>query len=184
MKIVLILLSIVSSFLLPAQEWKKEQLHKANTAADINYLTESEKETILYLNLARLYPKDFIKNELSGSTPGKYEASLIKTLKSLKPLKPLIFDETLYEFAKCYSKEMGNKGSVGHNRKKCKNGNFAECCSYGMATGREVLLQLLIDDGISSLGHRKICLSDRYSKIGVSIHAHKVYSTCAVLDIL
>lgn len=182
-KLIFTLLLFVFAFISPAQEWKKEQLSKANTVADITYLTEIEKETILYLNLARLYPKDFIKIELSGTSHNHYEASLIKTLKSMNPMSPMVFDETLYEFAKCYSKEMGDKGTVGHNRRKCKNGNFAECCSYGMNTGREVVLQLLIDEGVPSLGHRKICLSERFSKIGVSVHTHKAYGTCAVLDI-
>lgn len=183
-KVFLYFILIVSFGRLNAQTWKTEQLQKANTAVNVTSLSKQEKEIILYVNLARLYPKDFVKNELSNSSPGKYEASLIKTLKSMKPLNPLAFDETLYEFAKCYSKEMGDKGAVGHKRKKCKNGNFAECCSYGMSTGREVVLQLLIDDDVPSLGHRKICLAEHYSKIGVSVYPHKVYGICAVLDII
>lgn len=184
MKTVISIILILTSILSIAQEWKKEQLSNANTAANVSYLTKTEKETILYLNLARLYPKDFVKNELSNSGKGYYETSLIKTLKRMKPTNALVLDETLYDFAKCYSKEMGERGTVGHNRKKCKKGNFAECCSYGMSSGREIVLQLLIDDGISGLGHRKICLSEHYSKIGISIYSHKTYSTCAVLDIL
>lgn len=183
-KILIYIILIFSIVDTNAQTWKTEQLQKANTATNITSLSKQEKEVILYVNLARLYPKDFVKNELSNTSHGKYEASLIKTLKSMKPLAPLVFDETLYEFAKCFSKEMGDKGSVGHNRKKCKKENFAECCSYGMYTGKDVVLQLLIDEGVPSLGHRKICLSERYTKIGVSIHPHKNYGTCAVLDII
>ncbi len=172
-----------------SQSWNKEQLIKANTAVNIKYLTNVEKETILYLNLARMYPKDFVKIEVGktdelNSSEKNYKVSLIKKLNSMNALMPLVFDESLYDFAKCYSKEMGEKGIVGHNRKKCKSGYFAECCSYGMYNGRDIILQLLIDSDVPSLGHRKICLSENYSKIGVSVHAHKKYGTGAVLDII
>ncbi len=53
---------------------------------------------------------------------------------------------------------------------------------YRMNTAKDIVLQLLIDDRVSSLGHRKICLDARYSKIGVSVSPHKEWDTCAVLD--
>jgi hypothetical protein len=42
-----------------SQTWSEEQLSNANTVKDIDCLTDSEKEAIVYINLARLYPKDF-----------------------------------------------------------------------------------------------------------------------------
>ena len=44
-----------------AQTWTSAQLEKANTAKDIALLTPDEKEAILYINLCRLYPQDFLK---------------------------------------------------------------------------------------------------------------------------
>jgi hypothetical protein len=46
-----------------AQNWTTAQIEKANTAKNIEYLTTIEKECVLYINLCRLYPKDFLKNE-------------------------------------------------------------------------------------------------------------------------
>ena len=46
-----------------AQNWTSNQIEKANTAKDVAYLTTVEKECVMYINLCRLYPKDFLKNE-------------------------------------------------------------------------------------------------------------------------
>ena len=49
-----------------AQTWNAEQILKASTAKDIEYLTVAEKDAIMYINLARLYPKEFVKFELEN----------------------------------------------------------------------------------------------------------------------
>lgn len=47
------------------QSWSKSQLDEANTAKDISYLAKSEKETIMYINLCRLFPKEFLELEVN-----------------------------------------------------------------------------------------------------------------------
>ena len=49
-----------------AQSWTQEQLATANTAKNKGYLNAVEKEVIQYINLARLYPQLFVKNELEN----------------------------------------------------------------------------------------------------------------------
>src|SRR5438552_1341912 len=39
--------------------WTAEQVANASTANEITYLTSVEKEAVMYINLARLYPKLF-----------------------------------------------------------------------------------------------------------------------------
>ena len=128
-----------------------------------------------------MYPKDFIKNELKNFTHDRdidsNIKSLLETLNTMKSATALYFDEKLYNSAKCFSEEMGNSGLVGHDRIKCVETNKAECCSYGKYTGKEVVFQLLFDFNVPSLGHREVCLSGKYSKIGVSVHTHKWIST-------
>jgi uncharacterized protein YkwD len=43
-------------------------------------------------------------------------------------------------------------------------------------------MQLLIDDGIESLGHRKNILEPKYQWIGIAIEPHKTYRTNCVMD--
>ena len=56
-----------------------------------------------------------------------------------------------------------------------------ENCSYGYSRGIDVVMQLLIDKGVKSLGHRKNLLSNSVG-MGASIQPHKTYAHCAVLD--
>lgn len=173
------------------QAWTEKQISAANTCQNIQWLTSAEKSTIMYINLARLFPQDFLKNELLNyrapggyiySKTSTYYKSLVAKLKTRKPVKALSADAALYESAKCYAIESGKNGIVGHNRINCKQDYFAECCSYGWNQGKDIVMQLLIDEGNPGLGHRKICFDNQYSKVGVSIHTHKVYSYCAVVD--
>ena len=177
------LLFILFSTLAICQTWTAEELAKANTCEKINYLTKNEKEAIQYVNLARMYPAKYAKIELvDEDKTTTYYKSLVKTLNSMTPVLPLTIDKKAYESAKCFALEQGPTGEIGHDRKNCESYFFGECCSYGMGSGRSAIRQLLIDEDIPSLGHRKICLSSRYSAIGVSFQDHKVYGVCCVLD--
>lgn len=177
-----------------AQSWTEAQLAQANTAKNISVLNEEEKNTIKYLNLARLFPADFARIEIEkyqlppnyNSSPSfaYYRKTLLEDLYTRKPVKALMFDMTMYEYALCWAKESGELGIVGHNRVKCKDGNFAECASYGMFAGRDIVIQWLIDDNVPSLLHRINSLNGSYTKVGVSIKPHKTYKVCAVADFI
>jgi hypothetical protein len=177
-----------------AQTWTSAQLEKANTAKDIAFLTPDEKEAILYINLCRLYPQDFLKNELVqyyGTVEhgnyvknSPYRESLMKLLGTMQPVNALYFDGEAYKDAKCLAKEQGESGAIGHKRKNCKADYDAECCSYGMERGKDIAMQLLIDHQVPSLGHRLICLGKEYTKVGISVQPHKQWGVCAVLDFL
>ena len=180
----IILIPHISCF---SQEWSAAQLEKANTAADVAGLSADEQTAIMYINLARLFPKDFVEIELADDADLNRESpantnSLIATLNQGNTAPALYFDMALYESARCFAKESGDKGTVGHKRKSCTKNYEGECCSYGEKAGWDIALQWLIDDNQAGLGHRKICLSTTYTKIGLSVHTHKKYGVCAVAD--
>ena len=189
---VLLFVFVTNFSFVNAQTWTSAQLDKANTAKNSTYLTPVEKETILYINLCRLYPKDFLKNELMNYygtdkygdylRNSSYRESLIKLLNTMQPVNALYFDLETFKGANCFAKEQGQAGTIGHSRKSCKADYDAECCSYGMETGRDIAMQLLIDDDVPSLGHRIICLDNEYTKIGVSVQPHKKWDVVAVLN--
>lgn len=194
MKKLILFLLILFSNIVFAQKWTAKQLADANTAKDITFLSKIEKETIMYINLARLYPKDFVKfeladynalpkykNDLSKST---YKASLIKELNALEPLGALVFDKVPYENAKCLGKEQSKDGKTGHTRTTCKDARYSENISYGMNNGKDVVMQWLIDEDLADLGHRKNCLKHSFTKIGVSEHNHPQFETSSVADFL
>jgi hypothetical protein len=174
------------------QAWTRAQLDSANTAKEADHLTAAEKEAIQYINLARLYPQMFVSNELENYTgPSRYgeylknssyKKSLIREMSVMKPVGALMYDKAMYELASCFAAEIGKAGLVTHKRKKCPDGYLAECCSFGMDTGKDIAMQWLIDDKSPGLGHRINCLNQAYSLVGIAVHDHKAYSTCAVAD--
>lgn len=170
------------------QQWTSQELEAANTAKNIKGITLEEKEVFRYINLARLYPKKFASIELRKAISEEfyqetdYTRSLQQTLNNMKPVNALTFDQGMYQLANCFAIESGKSGSYGHHRVHCVDGFDAECCSYDCQTGLTITLQLLIDQDVPSLGHRKICLDDEFTKIGVSIKPHSNYNYCCVLD--
>ena len=174
--------------------WNDAKYLKCNTAARAGYLAEEEKKTIYILNMARMNPVLFA-NTVVKQYPGKtewhinsnstYYKSLLETLLKLKPMNLLYPDSLCYKSAACHALITGKNGTVTHDRTTddCRKQQYfsGECCHYGNNTAIDILLSLLIDEGVASLGHREICLST-YKKLGVSIQPHAAYNYTAVLD--
>jgi hypothetical protein len=176
-------------------EWKNFEYRACNTAANASYMSVKEKEIIYILNLARFNPPLFANSVLTRYTdsPGKghlvndqyYYQSLIKTMSTLARLPLLSADEKCFESAACHAEASGESGETGHTRKtdecKTKQHFLGECCHYGNAEPLDIVLTLLIDEGIPSLAHRKILLGN-YTQVGISIKPHKIYRQNTVLD--
>ncbi len=178
-----------------SEKWNDSKYSKCNTADNVAYMSNTEKNIIYIINLIRTNPSLFVKTVLKKypAVSGKhyladdtyYFQSLINTLNALEPLQLLYPDNNCYSSAKCHAFSSGITGYVGHDRrnKDCKAKRYfnGECCDYGNKEPLEIVLSLLIDEGVPSLGHRGIILSN-YSKIGVSVQPHRKYGTNTVLD--
>ncbi|MCB0736560.1 MAG: hypothetical protein KDC92_03535 [Bacteroidetes bacterium] len=175
----LILLSFTET-----EEWSETEKEKANTAAEVSYLNGEEKELILYLNLARLYPKKYAELELvkEENKNTLYYKSLKKTLEAMDPVGALEPDAELSKTADCLRKDMYRFRYSNHTRVTCKGDYNGECLSFGWLTGAGHILNLLVDEGIKDLGHRKIMLAKGYKTIGTAVGKHHKYEESAVLD--
>lgn len=176
--------------------WADPKYASCNTAASVSYLTEKEKQVIYILNLARVNPSLFLRTVVKQypsytSDPdllsSSYYQSFLVFLEKQTPVPLLRPEKVLYESAYCHAVQSGKTGYVGHDRSSaaCKrvekfNG---ECCFYGVDDPLEIVLDLMIDEGVPSLGHRK-ALFTRYTKVGVAIAPHSGYGWNAVLDFL
>ncbi len=175
----------------PADYFAPEEIARASTAKDLNYLYEEEKNIFLYTNLARTCPRKFYKLYESyvmlkygepKLTSNRYYTTLTETLKEMKAVDVLSPDTRMYKLAECWAIESGEKGVIGHDRKLCEAGYAGENCAYGYHTGLDNVMALLIDEGIKNLGHRKNMLREDYKGLGVAIRKHKSYRFCAVQD--
>lgn len=175
-------------------EWNGPKYSACNTAANTTYLSAREKEIIYVLNLARMDPKLFCKtvlpyaSEISSfidTANTVYYKTLVKEMLEMAPLKLLKPDEKCYASAQCHAASTGKTGYVGHDRKtpECRNKQYysGECCQYGVSDPLGIILNLLVDENVQSLGHRRICLGS-YEVLAPSCQPHKAYGTVAVLD--
>jgi hypothetical protein len=174
-------------------QWDRELVRKANTAVDTDYLSDEEKTVILITNLARLdgrlFTETILNPFLEGRSKTKYTRSLIRDLSKTKDLPVLKPQQDLYNIARQHAVNSGKKGITGHEgfdrRFKPLLGKYrmvAENCAYGFEDGMTNVLQLLIDEDIPKLGHRKNLLSADYNSVGVSIQYHKKYRYNCVID--
>ena len=176
----------------PWDKWDAETLARANTAADIDYLTEEEKQVIMFTNLARIdglrFTSSFLNSYLENKKSSRYSRSLIRDLRKVKNLQPLHPEQDLYEVALGHAIESGKTGHAGHRnfdkRFKPLLGKYnlvAENCAYGFDKAIDIVIQLLIDENVSNLGHRKNMLNPEFSSTGVSIQPHKTYKYNCVI---
>lgn len=164
-------------------EWNDPKFQAANSARDEEYLTDEEKKVYFYLNQARMNPPLFADTYLGylETSTDYYESSLYRELHEMNPLAVLEPNRKLFESANCHAINSGESGYTGHNRTKCQAHFMGECCHYGNSDALDIVIKLLIDRNVPSLGHRRICFGN-YSRMGVSIRPHTIYGKNAVLD--
>ncbi len=164
------------------------------------YLLAAQPDEVLALmNEVRTDPQGFLAHRLLPFVKEKelednsYAKSLIEELKYARKINPLKSSAPLEKLARAHAQDMGSKGTVGHNssngmtfenrvRKKIKTGMIAENCDYGSTEPLEIVMSLLIDEGIASLGHRKNILHPGLNYVGIAIEKHKTYGVNCVMD--
>jgi uncharacterized protein YkwD len=173
--------------------WDAEVLKNAKVTGSTK-MSKVEMDVIFYCNLARLKPKKFLativpkyisSRELKSSG---YISSLKRDLKKTKKLTAFKISDNLYEVANIHAISSGKKGTIGHQNysKRFKKveaefGTNGENCDYGNSKAIDIVFSWLIDEGISSLGHRKNILDKEYNHTAVSIADHKKYEVNAVM---
>ena len=175
-------------------EWDKPAYLICNTAKNALYMNAKEREVLYILNMMRTNPAFFAKNVLSlyPANSGKGELvnmdnyrSLIDTLLKMPAVNILQPDKLCYASALCHALNTGVLGLVTHERGsvECREKRYfnGECIDFGNSEPLEIVMHLLIDEGVPSLGHRYICISS-YKVLGVSIKPYKGYGMMAVLD--
>ena len=112
-------------------------------------------------------------------------------LLNLDPLPPLHYSIGLSSAAVSHCLDTGALGIVGHigsqetslqeriEKHGKWSGNIIEALDYGSVSGFEVVLSLLVDDGLTTRPHRKALLNPNFTKIGVGAGPHSEFKTVA-----
>jgi uncharacterized protein YkwD len=170
--------------------WPDSTLAKANSAKDVDYMNEEEKEAVFYTNLARINPplfadtylKDYLKaNKIKKDKDIKELISDLEEAPRMRVLQP---SEPLTEMARSHAKDMGESGRTGHQssdgtsfRKRSEKyeayfSAINENCNYGNDKGVDAVIDLLIDRKVPNAGHRRNMLDPEMTHIGIAIEPH------------
>jgi len=119
---------------LHAQNWTEAEFRKANTADQADYLTNEEKNVVMYMNLIRIdgekfyhtFLEDYINNynakvrkyrnynELRITRSNPYYISLLKNLKGLKNLPLFYPDQKLYTLSRAHAQDLNRNDLATH----------------------------------------------------------------------
>lgn len=118
----------------------------------------------------------------------------IDFLRTAKPICELTFSDGMSQACQDHANDLGPKGKVSHTGSDGSSfsqrlerygdwmGTVGENCEFGGDTGEEVIISLLVDDGVTSRGHRKNIFNSEFKVVGIGCAAHQAYEHCTVLD--
>ena len=209
MKIISLLISLfLFPHLLFSQEdyayslnsWSIEEVEQAQPSEDIRFLDSTSAEVVFLINLMRINPQKFnativVPNQvaLTKNFSQKYVQSLIRDLKK-QPVVPLLHpSQPLTNIALTHASYLGKTGRASHHNSKGQSPcqrikkvlDYSSCgenIDLGNNIAINILFNLLVDDGLPELGHRKNLLRENYSLIGIGIDTHKKYGYVCVMD--
>lgn len=109
------------------------------------------------------------------------------------PLPALRESPGLTRAAADHAGEQGRTGEVAHvgadgsspSDRMRRYGRWSatgEAIAYGPDRAEDVILQLIVDDGVPDRGHRRILFNPAYALVGAACAPHPVWRTVCVLD--
>jgi len=168
--------------------------------AEINLARTQPKS---YAGFIRQFRTQFTgKNyELPGSTTRvqtnegvKAVDEAIKFLSRQKPVPPLAWSDGLSAAAGELAEEQGSSGDTGHTGRQSRGtrerverhgdwlARIGENIGYGPEDARNMVMQLIIDDGVPDRGHRKNFFSPLFTTAGVACGPHPRFRSMCVVD--
>jgi uncharacterized protein YkwD len=166
---------------------------------ELNLARTKPQEYATYLE-KRL--KDFVGNltyRMEGqriiSKEGKKAVQeAIDFLKTVQPVGRIEESAGLARAARDHVEDIGPAGLVGHvgtdgSQPEDRIKRYGESqrvegenVSFGPKSGRENIIQLIVDDGVPDRGHRKAMFEPGLTVAGIACGAHKVYERMCVID--
>ncbi len=118
----------------------------------------------------------------------------ISDMKDLDSMEPLYPSEGITRSALDHALDLSSTGETGHTGSDGSQfsgrierygewlNTIGEVISYGPLTGREIVLGLLIDDGVSDDGHRRNVLNPAFTLAGIAVEDHSAFGNVCVID--
>jgi uncharacterized protein YkwD len=118
----------------------------------------------------------------------------IRYLQNAVPVPPLKPSQVLHQSAQAHARDSSMTGIVGHDSSNGTsfvdrlrsylqgNATFGENISYGLTDPLEIVMLLMVDDGVPSRGHRENIMSGDFLYVGVACDTHPTYRSLCVFD--
>ncbi len=138
------------------------------------------------------YPGDRLAIRTQEGVAALHECVKVLSKETAKPL--VLPNLELYKAASDHQKDQSRSGKTGHSGSDNSNlrtrierhgqwqKQIAENIAYGNTSARQVIVFLLIDDGVKSRGHRITLLNPDLKFVGVACGSHPKYNTMCVMD--
>ena len=117
----------------------------------------------------------------------------IEFLKAQKPVEELTYDENISLACKDHVHDLGVKGLTSHEGSDGKNisdriekyceweGAAAENLDFGFKKAENIILNMLIDDGVQERNQRYNLFHPNFKYIGIGAGPHRDYGVCVVI---
>lgn len=157
--------------------------------------SEDEKSVLAYMNEARTNPAGFAERYIKPHVASSEAADdCYKEMKAMEAVGPLAASPLLWKAARDHVKNNGPSGTTGHTgtdgskfsqrieRYADWGGTIGENIQYGLSEPLDIVVDLLIDEGVPGYGHRRNILGGHFSFVGINIGPHAGYDVMCVMD--
>ncbi len=172
---------------------------EARVIAELNLLRTKPQQYRALLEATRSYYRGNLYVRPGGGPIQTKEGvaaleEAIEALRDQPALEPVQPSLGLTLAARDHVRDQGATGSTGHDgsdgshpadrmKRYGDGGYLGENIAYGYSTARDIVIQLLVDDGVPDRGHRKNLLNPAYREVGVAIGPHRGFRTMGVMDL-
>ncbi len=198
-----LILFIASVACLSAKETTRTtaQAEEVSAAAIIHELNLARRNPVLYSSFLEEMRSNYLGNVrvLPGALPLRTREGVravdeaIQFLRNIQPLEPLALSPGLCQAAADHCRDQA-AGALGHHGSDRSNpgarisrygscrGGWAENIAYGQHAAREIVLALIIDDGVRGRGHRKNIFNRTYNVAGAAYGPHARFGSVCDID--
>ena len=119
----------------------------------------------------------------------------IKFLENQTQIQPLRWCDEIASASKDHATDIGPKGLIQHDSSDGKSGvkerlrkygNVVSCygenLSFHCEEAREVMIQLIVDDGVQNRGHRENIFNTEFNVMGCFTNLHKDFNQMTCID--
>lgn len=172
----------------------EEELYKLH-----NKIREDPQSFIEQLENSKKYYKDNKVYYPEGEQPIQtYEGKegvdeTILYLKKQNQVKRLEKDDYIKKACEDHIKDIGERGMTSHIgsngstisdrlEKYCEwEGACGESLDFGFNKAENIIINLLVDDGVTNKAQRKNFFNENFEKIGIAVGSHKTYGICVCI---